>query len=127
MLLRNSQDDSYLYTRGKKLLDLCITTRIRILNGRTIGDSIGQFTCHKHNGSSMIDYAIVSEEMLSSIMYFYVNPFFGHLSDHCCISWGIKSKMQAIGNDSKKDMKTFPDQFMWTNDSIFKFQYCIML
>jgi hypothetical protein len=33
--------DSKLDTRGKQLLELCITARMRILNGRMLGDSNG--------------------------------------------------------------------------------------
>jgi len=43
------------------LLDLCIGHNLRILNGRLAGDSIGILTCFTPNGSSTVDYSIVSE------------------------------------------------------------------
>jgi hypothetical protein len=42
------------------------------LNGRTKGDLIGQFTCQTNNGASVVDYVIVSQDLLSSIVSFSV-------------------------------------------------------
>lgn len=67
--VRNSLDP-IINSRGKEILDLCVASRMRILNGRKIGDSLGYHTCHKWNGSSVVDYAIVSEELLQHIPYF---------------------------------------------------------
>ena len=86
---RFSQDNKVCY-RGHRLLDLCIAAKLRILNGRTIGDAFGKYTCHKTNGSSVNDYAIVSEDIVNNILYFQVHPFLGHLSDHCSISLSMK-------------------------------------
>ena len=58
---RFSQDVKQVCTRGKRLLELCTTAQLRILNGRIIGDSIGKFTCDKYGGSSVVDYVITSE------------------------------------------------------------------
>ena len=41
--------------RGESITDLCISSRLRILNGRKTGDSICYLTCHKYNGSSVVD------------------------------------------------------------------------
>jgi hypothetical protein len=46
--------------RGKKLLDLCIGSKLRFLNGRMWGDSYGKFTCIKPSGSSVVDYVIMT-------------------------------------------------------------------
>jgi exonuclease III len=53
---RSSQDCDTINSRGKELLDLCIAGKLRILNGRLLGDSIGKYTCHKPAGSSVVDY-----------------------------------------------------------------------
>ena len=43
----------------------------RIVNGRCGDDEgVGDFTWHMHNGSSSVDYFIVSEDLL-----YYVNNF----------------------------------------------------
>jgi hypothetical protein len=46
--------------RGKQLLDLCIGSKLRFLNGRMWGDSYGKFTCIKPSGSSVVDYVIMT-------------------------------------------------------------------
>jgi hypothetical protein len=61
--------------RGTELLDLCIGHILRILNGRLARDSIGRFTCFTPNGSSTVDYSIVSESLLSKIHFFKVSNF----------------------------------------------------
>ena len=66
--LRNSQDRT-LDDRGRHIIDICITSQMRILNGRTLGDSFGKFTSHQYNGSTVIDYAICTENMLPDIAY----------------------------------------------------------
>ena len=53
------------YTYEKNLLDLGIATKMRIINGRIIGDMNGKFTCHKYNGSSVVDYVITDHTTLS--------------------------------------------------------------
>ena len=50
-------------TRGKELLELCISNQLRILNGRTCGDSSGKFTCFNYAGNSVVDYFIASERL----------------------------------------------------------------
>ena len=41
---------------GNNLLDICIGSQLRIMNGRTIGDTSGKPTYHGYNGSSLDDY-----------------------------------------------------------------------
>ena len=48
---------------GGKLLS--ITTRMRILNGRTIGDLRGKFTFFGYHGVRTIDYVLASENILT--------------------------------------------------------------
>ena len=87
---RQSQDTST-NDRGKQLLQLCIAAKLRIMNGRKIGDTLGYFTCHKYNGSSCVDYGIVSEDAYSFIDYFHVHRNISDLSDHCQISLQINN------------------------------------
>ena len=43
--IRNSEDE-IICSRGRDLIDLCIQSKMRILNGRTLGDLSGKFTFH---------------------------------------------------------------------------------
>ena len=73
--------DCEVNAQGKNLINLCISTRLRFLNGSYIGDSMGYFTCMTSNGFSSVDYAIVSESLLTSVNYFTTHSF-NYLSDH---------------------------------------------
>ena len=62
LLPRNSK---YLKTNSHKrpFLDMIINNRLSILNGRTLGDSQGNFTCIKPGGSSVVDYFTISSNL----------------------------------------------------------------
>lgn len=59
---RNNLDIKLVNNSGKHLLNLCKETGLRIINGRTIGDLLGNFTCITYNGCSVVDYMLVSQE-----------------------------------------------------------------
>lgn len=69
--------DEKLDSRGRDLLDLCISNQIRILNGRVLGDTFGIYTCHTPNGTSTVDYryVLVCEDILNQILYIKVCNF----------------------------------------------------
>ena len=99
--------------RGSSLIDLCISAQLRILNGRTLGDLTGQFTCHKHNGSSTVDYCLVSEQFFSQINYFQVDKHLSDLSDHCRITCFIKRiKYKTVSNENLK-LSTAHSGYRW--------------
>ena len=118
--------DVCLNERGKAILDLCVSARLRILNGRKLGDSLGFFTCHKYNGSSTVDYALVNENMLSDILYFHVHNSLSDISDHCQISVGLKCTKTYINSTPKVPFVNLPSGFKWSKDSTFKFQKALL-
>ena len=82
--------DIHVNDRGNQLIDLCISSQLRIMNGRTLGDLLGLNTCHKHNGSSLVDYCIADESLVKSITCFKVHDHLSDLSDHNLISCLVK-------------------------------------
>ena len=86
VLIKRKSKDCTVNTRGRQLLSQCITSSLRILNGRTMGDLSGSYTCHQPLGSSVVDYMIVSEDMIPNIIYFQIHNYLPDLSDHCQIS-----------------------------------------
>ena len=48
--------DNELNSRGKRLLEICKSADLRILNGRVSGDSLGRVTFHGKKGVSVVDY-----------------------------------------------------------------------
>ena len=88
IMSRNNLDHKHTNNSGKLLLNFGKETRIRILNGRTTGDLNGQPTCITYNGSSLVNYTPISEELLQSVGYFEVHDFTS-LTNHRPISCGI--------------------------------------
>ena len=86
---RRSRDESE-NPFGLKLIKLCETLGLVILNGRINGDACGRFTFHGVRGSSVIDYGICSLSLYKHISSFIVNdcPWY---SDHSPISITFKS------------------------------------
>ena len=83
---------------GTKLVEYCIATGSYIANGRTIGDFQGKFTCHEKNGSSTVDYAVISESLHSLVRKFQVLDF-SVGSDHCPIVLDIDLKQERDTTD----------------------------
>ena len=76
------------------MIELCKNSRLGILNGRTRGDQLGNFTRYPlslRENPSTIDYMLCDIEMLKSIKYFTTLHHLG-LSDHECLSVGILTK-----------------------------------
>ena len=109
---------------GKELLDICTSCQLRILNGRKFGDLSGKYTCHKYNGSSVVDYCIVSDSMYSEITHFKVHPWLPLLSDHSMITVSIKRSKQKLLRDPIKQNigETLPRKFVWSKSSGEKYE-----
>ena len=85
---RNNQDKKATNKSGKLLIELCKEAGLRILNGRTIGDLHGKYTCITYNGCSLVDYTLVLENMLQYIGHFTVHditPISDHSPIHCSL------------------------------------------
>ena len=70
-----------------------------IINGRTVGDLIGKYTCHEYNGSSTVDYFIIHTDIIDRVLSMRVVdlPWY---SDHCplTVKIGIYNKMSVTEN-----------------------------
>ena len=101
---RNSFDNE-INNNGKRLLEICRSADLRILNGRVSDDSLGRATFHRRNETSVVDYAICDQDLFSTVAHFAVKePSF--FSDHSpVIVWlnietNICNKNVARANDS---------------------------
>ena len=65
IFLRVSSDKQVVNQAGRWLIEKCVDNQFYILNGRTLGDFTGQFTCHTPRGSSTIDYFIASRSLFN--------------------------------------------------------------
>ncbi len=85
--LERQNFDSIANNHGKKIIEICKNTDMRILNGRTIGDSVGRPTFHGKNGTSLVDYIICDQKLIPKVKHLVVkSPIY--LSDHSqVITW----------------------------------------
>ena len=82
ILHKRSNKDTVTNANGLKLIEFCQITNLNIINGRVGGDSTkGDYTCHKYNGKSVIDYAIASKILFQRVIDFYVDIYDTLLSD----------------------------------------------
>ena len=120
-LRQRMSEDSKVDERGKQVIDLCISSRLRILNGRSNGDNYGKFTCQKPTGASVVDYGIMSEEILKDLIYFHVHSFKPMLSDcHSKISLNLKASY--TNHEPINLTEEMPHKFKWKIGSAELFQ-----
>ena len=94
--MRNTQIPQTNNSYGKSLLEICTSSQLRILNGRTIGDSVGKATYHNYNGTTINDYCICSASFLNNILSFQVGDFSPKMSDHCPITVNFFHKLKRL-------------------------------
>ncbi len=104
---------------GIKLLDLCKTHDLQILNGRTTGDRGGSFTFHDTmQGASSIDVSVASDTLSTRISSFVVLPQ-TDISQHCQIVTRIKNLKANIEQVKKTEYPwtPAPKPYKWTENS----------
>ena len=115
---RNNMDKKTLNKSGKLLINLCKESSLKILNGRTIGDLKGKYTCTTYNGCSLVDYTLVSNQLFQGIGSFEVNDL-TDLSDHCLINCSL---LTCFYNKKHRDnLIPLPGKFIWDNVAIENF------
>ena len=117
--VRNNQDTS-VNDYGQQLLDLCIETKLRILNGRTRGDLQRHLTYVDFDGCSTVDLVSTSEASLTNstiVQYFSVQDL-NFLSDHRPILFKLTRNYRFIRNKIIKntqvcEIKSKPTRYTW--------------
>ena len=107
---------------GPKFIELCKTVPLRILNGRKLGDLLGNYTCYTSQGSSSVDYGAVSPELFDSIPYFSVAPPCLPLSDQTPIELGLRITVRHVPVDSHHDILPGPDKVVWDRNLTQKYK-----
>ena len=83
----------------------------------------GNFTCHNLHGSSVVDYACVSECLLPKVKKISVHNFLPDLSDHCQISLIMRINCTLTPDDNQT--YPLPVRYKWTENSPFLFQVAL--
>jgi exonuclease III len=114
-------EDTQNNTQGNRLLETCIGNKMRILNGRTLGDLKGKYTCHRPGGSSVVDYGLVNEDFMQNVNFFKIHDFNGQLSDHCKICVQIRGEPQIPkkpeSNSERENDTKKPKGYRWDSEA----------
>ena len=118
---RCSQDKT-LNSYGKKLLDLCSSFGLCMLNGISKGDEEGSFTYITDCGCSVNDYILVSCDLLP----FMLNGSFIHVaersdSDHLPIEMYIPSTHENKSLPDNEISTKYCDKYVWNGRAADKF------
>ena len=102
-------------------LDTIVNNELFLLNGRTLGDFKGDYTCLTSNGPSVIDYFAVSKNLRSKIKHLTIGNFTSY-SDHKPLVLQIicphhRNSLMPIG----KLFKPAPNRYKFPQTSVLNF------
>ena len=100
---------------GRSLIELCATFEFIILNGFCNGDDKGAFTFISPNGNSVIDYCIVSDDLLVHEMEMYVHSRVD--SWHMPISLSMQVTNKPVSSESSYSF----DKLVWNLNYVNQF------
>ena len=104
--------DKFVNSSGQMLIDTCIATGLRILNGRLgLDKGIGKTTCNTSRGSSVVDYILAQTDILKHIIGFELCGSL-LLSDHSPITFRVSchhsiENIQSVDSTVGKEFKNF--------------------
>jgi hypothetical protein len=84
-MLERQNHDTVTAAWHREFLDLCRTVGLFILNGRTLGDISGEYTCLFNKGFSTMDYFLTTVDQLEGVKHLEVNcdeKYSGHKDAH---------------------------------------------
>lgn len=115
--IERASQDQVLNARGKLLIDSLASTDLSLLNGCTLGDVMGDHTCHTYNGASVVDYTAVSQNLQKNVQSFTILPFTS-ISDHrpSSISLGLLNTT-VDANALIDSMEPSPNKHKWESDN----------
>ena len=105
---------------GKIILYLCISSQLRILNGRTLGDTRGKATIHGFNFSSIDDYCICSATLIDDLYIVLVHDFDVTHSDHALILVNIQS---CVCHHDTDNLREAPKSIIWDKVKMESFKH----
>ena len=122
-VLPRSSKDSKLNANGSLLIDFCRQTGLRIANDRVGSDSgVGECTYVGTGGSSLVDYVLVSEDLLQCFNEFTVhdpNPY----TDHCVIEFSVNVYKATILTQVNSDNSVKLDsKYQWDKTKCDEFK-----
>jgi hypothetical protein len=72
IVIKRQNRDANVSGWGRELLDLCCDAGLLVLNGRTPGDELGEFTCLVNGGRNTVDYIVGSPAIWQAVTHLEV-------------------------------------------------------
>ena len=122
-IARGNTDNNPVDSHGRKLLDICKSSGLRILNGRILGDTLGYATCFSHrmkDKPSLIDYILTSQNLFKNISSLHVKNPSEH-SIHCALSLHMKMLPFNYAIQQEESIYEPYTKFVWKNGDGEKF------
>ena len=121
-LPRKSEDKST-NPYGSEFLSLVLNNNLIILNGRTLGDLSGSFTCINPNGSSVVDYFMVSKNIVDNAKLLEVLTFTPSYSDHkpLLLTLPTQKLNLSISRPIREVYDAAPSKFIIDDNSLINF------
>ena len=121
LIARSNTDLNPVDSHGERLLELCKSNLLRILNGR-FGNNSNRYIRYPNklgDKPSVIDYTLTSKNLLSTIKSFNIEPF-TILSDHCCLHTRImcSNKYSAEVEHEQIKLNKVPNEFIMDKTSL---------
>ena len=112
---QNVTEDTIVNSFGRKLINLCKNTGMRICNGRVEGNESGCFSFYNHLGSSVIDYVLVHKDSSNSISNMCVCDF-NEWSDHAPIDFTVNCLL--FDKNQRTDNNVSYTSFRWVANNL---------
>ena len=125
LIVRKSKD-TRVTEYGRKLLDLCKTTGVRILNGRVGDDTgVGKFTFHCSRGSSLVDYIMCSVGFMVNIIDFKIIDVVQQISDHNMLTCTIATNAnnEVVAPPVIHNSKIGNIRYVWNNEHCDEYKH----
>ena len=119
---RKSQD-SVMNGFGKSLLNMCTALNLCILNGMCHGDLDGRYTYMCDLGSSVIDYFLMSSDLLATVWDKCILNIVDNIETHhmpivLSVEFPADHNIETVVPDDK----VFIDKFVWNSDNVEQFK-----
>ena len=106
---------------------MLLNNDLHILNGRTIGDLFGEFTCLQSGGASVVDYFIISSDCKQYVKYMSVLDF-TCFSGHKPLMLALKLSLSEVTEKSRPLQEAYdraPLRFKISHESYSALDQCM--
>ena len=118
--------DKTVHGHGKDIINLCLASGLRIMNGRCYLDKgIGDYTYIHNDKKSVIDYLLVQEQLFSVLSHFEIGIKWPE-TDHRPIifHFNIESGPRSFNNIGQENVTKY-SRFYWSKNSTRNVRECL--